>query len=115
MSKNWETQLREDLHETEKEMVPQDLFRLAQARNKALCEKRSRRTKLLWPTLGVSLASVMLFGLVLNSSEFMDPTDNISPSNKVVSEEMLFDESLDLYEELDFYYWLSESENGVTG
>ena len=108
--------LQKDLQELENNTEARDIFRLAQARNKALSQSDSKQRNRLFPALGASMASILLV------SFFFFQQVPISINDKFVSgvnsEERLFeldDENLDLYEDLDFYYWLATNEQGATG
>lgn len=111
MNDNWENQLQQDLRKLEEETSAQDVFRLAQARNAALKSAKQgvSRKKYIWPTLGVSLASLFMVAIFMGS-----PEENVAPTG-IANEEFLLDENADLYDDLDFYYWLAETESDVTG
>jgi hypothetical protein len=99
-----ENKLRNDLHELENGTASQDLFRLAQARNKALSQSSHAKKRYFWPALGTSLASVTLITLLLNPAQESPITGNISITDIEI------DETLELYNDLDFYDWLASAE-----
>lgn len=98
--------LRDKLLDQEQVTASEDLFRLAQARKKALSQARQGRKRFFWPVLGTSLASVALLVVVL-----INPTEQIVPSGDISITNIQVDEPLlDLYEDLDFYDWLASAE-----
>lgn len=58
-----------------------------------------------WPTAGVALASLVLMVFTL----FHQPNGAGSSAPEQLSN------NIDLYENLDFYYWLTESDSGMKG
>lgn len=97
--------LRDNLLDQERETSSGDLFRLAQARKKALSQSRQSNKRFLWPALGTSFASVALIAVLIS------PTEQPLPSGDMSMTEIQVDEPLlDLYEDLDFYDWLASAE-----
>lgn len=117
MSNNsqFEQALQQDLYSLETRADAQDIFALAQARNQALAQSRSPSQKLLWPTLGASLASVFFAVLLVNgpSWQMFNPTESdglfTDPDSSILLSEFDAD-SIELYEDLDFYYWLADTD-----
>jgi hypothetical protein len=97
--------LRSTLLEQERETASEDLFRLAQARNRALSQSQQNRKRFFWPALGTSLASVALIAVLINPVEQLQSSDDISITDIQIDEPLL-----DLYEDLDFYDWLTSAE-----
>jgi len=97
--------LRDNLLEQERETASEDLFRLAQARNHALSQSQKSRKRFFWPALGTSLASVALIAVLINPVEQLQPSGDISITDIQIDEPLL-----DLYEDLDFYDWLTSAE-----
>lgn len=99
-------QLRKGMQQGEDELSPQVLQRLQKARNKAVAsaaEQAGQRHYWGWAAGFASLLFVVIFSWQL--------------STQIVNESMLedmamltADEELELYQDLDFYDWLSESE-----
>lgn len=58
-----------------------------------------------WPTAGVALASLVLMVFAL----FHQPNGAGSSAPEQLSN------NIDLYENLDFYYWLTEPDSGMNG
>ena len=52
--------LQKDLQKLENNTEARDIFRLAQARNKALSQSDSKQRNRLFPALGASMASILL-------------------------------------------------------
>ncbi|MDG2501497.1 MAG: hypothetical protein P8M77_03815 [Porticoccaceae bacterium] len=108
--------LQKDLQELENNTQARDIFRLAQARNKALSQSSPKQRKSFFPVLGASMASILLVSFFFFQEAPTSLNDEfISDLNP---EEPLFemdDENLDLYEDLDFYYWLANNDQGATG
>ena len=109
MKTEWEKQLQDDLHTLEEETGSQDIFRLAQARNTALHGKKPHHPRLIWPTMAATTASVMLAVFLVGP---WSPGEQAVP---LANEQLIYDESVDLYEDLDFYYWLAEETENTTG
>jgi len=97
--------LRANLLDQERETASEDLFRLAQARKRALSQSRQSRKRFFWPALGTSLASVALIVVLINPAEQLVPSVDIS-----ITDIQVDDPLLDLYEDLDFYDWLASAE-----
>lgn len=105
----FESTLREDLHAIEQTAGAPEVFRLAQARHRALAQAQPKASSI-WPLLGVSLASALMLA-VLVVPDYWLPNNQLVDG--VVTEELLFEiteDNIELYEELDFYYWLAETD-----
>jgi hypothetical protein len=100
-----ESKLRNDLHGLEEQTASQDLFRLAQARNNALSQSGLTKKRALWPVLGTSLASVALIAVLLNPAQETPSAVDISITDTEIDESLI-----ELYDDLDFYNWLSSAE-----
>ncbi|OUS13249.1 hypothetical protein A9Q89_03240 [Gammaproteobacteria bacterium 53_120_T64] len=59
---------------------------------------------LLWPATGMALASLLALGLIM-------PLSSLAPTP---SREYLND-NFELYDDLEFYYWLADNEQGLSG
>ncbi|HAZ95281.1 MAG TPA: hypothetical protein DCW94_06270 [Porticoccaceae bacterium] len=111
-----ETALQQDLHHLENETEARDVFRLAQARNRALSQNGSSRKKGFIPTLGASLASILLVAFFFfQEAPVSLNNETVSELNRADSAFEFDDENVELYEDLDFYYWLADNEQGATG
>lgn len=118
---SFEQHLHQDLVALEETTAAPEIFHLAQARRRAMAQEKHSQPKILWPTFGVSLASWALVGVILNGQMGLDNQQEASIKgnlgNEVANDEMLLDTSdeyLDLYEDLDFYYWLADTDMGST-
>lgn len=111
MNDHFEKRLRQDLRAREADMDAKDVFGLAQARNNALKgkQKRKRGLQLLWPAMGTAFASVLLVMIFTGSPE------RATAPKGLAADDYLLDENADLYEDLEFYYWIAETENRGTG
>ena len=105
----WESQLRDDLRSLEDGTDSKDIFQLAQARNDALRGRGATRRRLIWPTAAVTAASVLLAVFVAT------PWQTTEQPIPVANEKLIFGDNMDLYEDLDFYYWLSKAEDTTAG
>ena len=118
---SFEQHLHQDLVALEETTAAPEIFHLAQARRRAMAQEKHSQPMILWPTFGVSLASLALVGVMLNGQMGLDNQQEASIKgnlgNEVANDEMLLDTSdeyLDLYEDLDFYYWLADTDMGST-
>lgn len=111
-----ENSLQQDLQHLENETEARDIFRLAQARNRALSQADSEHKTGYLPLLGASVTSILLvaFFFFQEAPEKLH-NDVISDINNLDSAFEFDDESIELYEDLDFYYWLADNEQGATG
>lgn len=66
-----------------------------------------RLRRIVWPTTGMALASLIAVVLIQNT----DPARN--SEQPAVKEK--YSDNFDLYENLDFYYWLANGENDIRG
>ena len=108
MNENSEKRLREDLRQLEVDNAPADVFQLAQARKRALTQSRRSTKRFLWPTLATSMATALLLVVI---AVIINPTEQPLPTNSMRITDIQLDEPfVDLYEDLDFYHWLSEPE-----
>ena len=107
----FESNLKDDLLVIEQTTGAPEIFQLAQARHRALSQEQSKAT-FMWPVLGATVASVLMVAvLVMPNNELSDNhlVDGIT------GEELFFEiteDNIELYEELDFYYWLAETDQG---
>ena len=102
--------LQQDLQSLEADTEARDIFRLAQARNSALAKRGPGYAKFLRPVFGASMMSVLMLSLFLLQSV---PHSNVD----AVDTEYVNDFSeqhIDLYEDLEFYYWLAASQQSAT-
>ncbi len=111
MKTEFEQNLQSDLRHSEQAVDSAQLQQLAAFRQQALqampanvALPRHRLRRLLWPTAGMALASILLLVLVLPFSAFK-PT----LSNEYLSDNM------ELYNDLEFYYWLADNEEDLRG
>jgi hypothetical protein len=116
-----DSKLRKDLLALEQETAGDDLFRLAQARNNALQQRRRTQRTMLWPVVGTTFASLFLIGLLVLPNQHKaiqspdhSPQQNAMPITDTGADDELLEfseENLDLYEDLDFYDWLADIES----
>jgi len=89
--------------------------KLAQARNAALESRhRSRRRLLTWGTPAAGLAAAALVGVLV----LRTPSVPIEESSVADLDILTSEESLEFYEDIEFYEWLSEvaeNENDLSG
>ena len=108
---DFEKQMRDVLRSSERELDTNTTQRLAQARSEALKSVTTKRyaPRFFMPVTGMALASVVALVLVLSPNLQENQT---SPLNQ---EEILLSEGMDLYEDMDFYYWLAAEESNLKG
>ncbi|MBL4783174.1 MAG: hypothetical protein JKX92_13105 [Porticoccaceae bacterium] len=110
MKTEFEQELQTHLRRSEQLVGVGDNARLSAIRRQALdaqltttrAPRRIRR--LLWPAAGMALASLLVL-------VFISPLSSLAPTP---SHEYLSD-NLELYDDLEFYYWLAENEQGLSG
>lgn len=114
----FEQNLQQDLINLEETTGAPEVFRLAQARRRAMAQQKPSPSKILWPALGASVASLVLVGVMLSEPMAFDNQQEASLKNQPdteASDESLLeisDDHLYLYEDLDFYYWLADTDMG---
>lgn len=114
----FEQNLQQDLITLEETTGAPEVFRLAQARRRAMAQQKPSPSKILWPALGASVASLVLVGVMLSEPMAFDNQQEASLTNQPdteASDESLLeisDDHLYLYEDLDFYYWLADTDMG---
>tara|TARA_R110000822_G_scaffold159476_8_gene299202 strand:- start:11484 stop:11804 length:321 start_codon:yes stop_codon:yes gene_type:complete len=102
---DFEKTMQDVLRSSERELDADTTQRLAQARMQALDGASQRRMpRFFVPVTGMALASVLALVLVLSPS-LQNPQMN--------QDDVLLSEGLDLYEDMDFYYWLASEENNL--
>ncbi|MDX2464037.1 MAG: hypothetical protein QNK31_05970 [Porticoccus sp.] len=107
---DFEKQIQDVLRSTERELDADTAQHLVQARSQALKSAGKRQTaRFFMPVTGMALASVVALVLVL-SPNLQD--NQITPMG---NDEMLLSEGIDLYEDMDFYYWLASEDNNLKG
>lgn len=108
---DFEHKMRDVLRSSEREMDATTTQRLAEARSEALksAATKWRMPRFLMPATGMALASAVALVLVLSPNLQNNQT---SPLNQ---EEILLSEGIDLYEDMDFYYWLAAEESNLKG
>ena len=111
MKTEFEQNLQSDLRHSEQLVDSVQLQQLAAVRQQAIeampanvALPRHRLRRLLWPTAGMALASVLLLVLALPFSPFKPTLSNESLSD-----------NRELYDDLEFYYWLADSEEDLRG
>jgi len=111
MKTEFEQSLQSDLRHGEQAVDAGHLQQLASFRQQALGPLSSNATqaprrlrRFLWPTAGMALASILVLVLAMPFSPF-GPT----ASNEYLSD------NLELYDDLEFYYWLAENEQDLRG
>jgi hypothetical protein len=112
MTDKFEIQMRDELTHIEADIDPNISQQLTLARRKAIdCHTKpwARYVKqILWPTAGMVMASFLVFVVILG------PTSPLLTHDNLVVDEQSID-NIELLEDLDFYYWLSENETGLRG
>jgi hypothetical protein len=103
--------LQQDLQSIETDTEARDIFRLAQARNNALAQRSPVYDRVLRPVLGVSIMSVLLLSFFLMQNLANTNLEAVNP--QYVND--FSEQSIDIYEDLEFYYWLAESQQSETG
>jgi len=111
MKTEFEQGVQSDLRHSEQLVDADQLRQLAAFRQQALeampanvALPRHRLRPLLWPTAGMALASILLLILALPFSPFKPTLLNESLSD-----------NRELYDDLEFYYWLAENEEDLRG
>ena len=113
ITNKFEIQLKDELTRIETDIDPDITQQLTIARQKAIdshtkpCWARYAK-QILWPAAGMVMASFLVFMVVLG------PTSPLPTHDKLVVDEKNMD-NIELLEDLDFYYWLSENEAGLRG
>jgi hypothetical protein len=85
-----------------------------------MAQQKSSQSKILWPALGASLASLALVGVMLNGPMGFDNQQEASLKSQLGTEASdessleISEDHLYLYEDLDFYYWLADTDMGST-
>ena len=116
----FEQNLQQDLIAVEETSGAPEVFRLAQARRRAMAQQKSSQSKILWPALGASLASLALVGVMLKGPMGFDNQQEASLKSQLGTEASdessleISEDHLYLYEDLDFYYWLADTDMGST-
>lgn len=98
--------LREVLRRSEQELDAATIQQLNSARTRALNAEKPRIPRFFVPVTGMAVATAFALILVLSPAT-QDPSLN--------QDDMLISEGLDLYEDMDFYYWLANEENNLQG
>ena len=93
------------LRQSEQALESDVARQLKQVRQRALSKKQkeSRLPSFLIPATGMALASLVALVLVYSPTGSIYNNDN----------EVLANENIELYEELDFYYWLASQESHI--
>ena len=106
-----EKQMRDLLRSSERELDTNTVQSLAHARSEALksASTKGRPPRFFMPVTGMALASVIALILVLSP--------NLQDNQTVPKgqDEILLSEGIDLYEDMDFYYWLASEESHLNG
>ena len=111
-----ENSLQQDFQCLENETEARDVFRLAQARNRALSQSGSERKKRFFPKFAASMASILLVAFFFfQENPIILNSDIISDISSADSTFEFDDENIELHEDLDFYYWLADNQQGATG
>ena len=107
---DFERQMQHVLRRSEHDIDDDTARRLAEARGVALSANKQRIPRFFVPATGMALASVLALVLVLSPEA---PTSG--EKSAASREEALLSEPVDLYEDMDFYYWLAREENNLQG
>jgi hypothetical protein len=107
---DFEKQMRDALRASERDLDTDTAQRLSQARSYALnTADKPQPARFFMPATGVALASVIALVLVLS------PNLQDSQTTPAGNDEMLLSEGIDLYEDMDFYYWLASEDSNLKG
>ena len=111
MKTQFEQDLQTRLRHNEQTIDTENLTQLADIRQQALGLQLTSKTnpphrwrRFSWPTAGMALASLLVIVLATPLSPFTSPS----------SIEYLSD-NVELYDDLEFYYWLAENEQSFRG
>ena len=112
MKSTFEKKLMDDLRSTEKNLDPEIKKQLTAGRKKLIDGyQRAWYRKLrwaMWPATGMVTASVLMFMILLS------PLSPLTLHDTLIVDEQS-SENIDLLDDLDFYYWLSENEEELRG
>jgi len=104
----FEKNVRSELRAAERELDPETITAICNLRKDVLAHARPRRLRRLFvPAFSMAMASVVAMVLVFSPS--LDQGDSIAPGNPKLSE------NADLYEDMDFYYWLAQAGDDMKG
>lgn len=107
---DFERQMQQVLRRSERDIDDQTIQELASARTAALSARNKQRVpRFFVPATGMALASILAVVLIM-SPDMMERT-----STSGGQEEVLLGESMDLYEDMDFYYWLAREDSNLQG
>ena len=108
---HFENELHDKLRRSEQNIDPDTARRLSQNRNHVISQAASPGNwwSQLTVTKGLALASVLAFAVVLYPTMVSNPLEPVSGGN------FLSSESDDLYEDIDFYLWMANSETDLAG
>lgn len=107
---DFERQMQSVLRRSERDIDDDTALRLAEARHQALLATSKQRVpRFFIPATGMALASILALVLVLSP----DLLEDGKPST--TKEEVLLSEPMDLYEDMDFYYWLAREDGNLKG
>lgn len=105
-----EKQMRDVLRSSERELDSSTMQQLANARSEALKSATKRHTpRFFMPVTGMAVASVIALILVLS------PNLQDNQTMPAGQDDVLLSEGIDLYEDMDFYYWLATEESHLKG
>ena len=106
----FESEMRDVLRGSERELDSDTLRELSQRRNKALAQvKKPYRGKQFALATGMTLASLLVL-VVMLSPDFTNRELQPPPQ-----EQFLSSEGRDLYENMDFYLWLAARDDNLRG
>ncbi len=111
MKTQFEQDLQSDLRHCEQAIDAEHITRLSNIRQQALsaasvstASAPRRLRRFLWPTASMTLASLLVLVLVSPLSPFTS-----APMNEQVSD------NFELYDDLEFYYWLADNDQDLRG
>ena len=104
--------VQQDLISSEDNLSSREIFRLQQARNKALSQQDFVRSNTLsfWPSLSAILASSLLLAVFFLEGSMDQLQQDNDRYNSIIDLAAYLSEDDD---ELDVYYWLAESEEDL--
>lgn len=109
-TRDFERQMQAVLRSSEYDLDMETSQSLANARAEALKGlKKPLGRRFFMPMTGMALASIVAVVLVLSPN-----LKNEAPSMQN-SSEVMFSESIDLYEDMEFYSWLASNDSNLNG
>ncbi len=104
----FEKSIRGQLRSAERDLDPDTVAALSTMRKDILAHAGKRHLpRFFVPAFSMAMASVV--AMILVFSPATDNTDQVSPSSPKLSE------NIEIYEDMDFYYWLAQAGDDLKG